>query len=137
MENENLKKRILELKTKAEDLLSKDYITGKDQMYELQSELQMIIRRIYPDYQKLEERLIGEEFYWDTDDIEDTKVLQEWFIRDLKLIIRGINTILSEDELFGIKDFTPLKEKNEEENETSIGLHPKNIFWRSKTKTSK
>lgn len=45
-----------------------------------------------------------------------------------KKLIKIIAILRNEEEIFGFDDFTPLKK----EKEWSVGVHPKNIFFRKK-----
>lgn len=132
MDLDKIKHSLIELKETLEKLLGNNFDTGKDEMYEIQSNLRMIIRRIYPNSQEVEKQFIGDKhFYWTGDEVS-SEARQKWFIRDVKEFIVVIDTILKEEEIFDLENFKPLKEKVE--TEWQVGSNKVGFFRKKKIK---
>ena len=120
-------KRLDEIKDELGRLRDSHYKTGRDKQYSLKSEARMIIRRVYPNYQEVERKLIS--CYFGVA-LDNEKLHQEEFITSLNDLTRTIEIMKSEFELFGFDDFTPVKEKIE--TEVQIGSGKLGGFWRKK-----
>lgn len=104
----DLKKELENLKIRGGgDSVSIDVIRDK---------VRMAIRRIYPDYEKVEKKIIPQTFLTGVPRIEET--------------IKAIDIILAEYQVFGFEDFTPQKEKIE--TEFQIGSEKIGAFLRRK-----
>ena len=128
MAQEELKKYLEGIRKRLTALLEKDFNEEKE-FIDLRSKLQMVIRRVYPNYEKVEKKWIEDFIIWN-DDGNSSQFRKESFLRDVNDLIIAVNTILEEDEIFGLKDFTPIKEK--EEKEYQIGSERFGGFFRKK-----
>jgi len=99
----NLKRKLQKLKNDLEGLKIEHH-THETQSHldDIDSELRMIIRRIYPEYEKVLYELLPCTY----NHCEDSSIYYKGRIDEM---IRAINTILSEKELFKLKDFAPIK----------------------------
>lgn len=131
MNEDFLKVELHHLQKEIDKLLRLEYSMSRDQIRDIYAKMDMIIRRIYPNYQEVRDSLIGTGiFHWDDDTFPNKELKQKWYIDDLKKILRGIDVIFSEKTIFGFEDFRP--EKDKKETEWKLGLSPKNIFIRGK-----
>jgi len=126
MAQEKLKEYLDDILKRLTALLDKDFNEEKEFM-DLRSKLQMVIRRVYPEYEKVEKKLICEHIFWNLDN-NPNEFRQKSFLSDVNELINAVNTILEEDKIFGLKDFKPIKEKTE--TEVKVGI--KDSFWRRK-----
>ena len=112
-ENKALKDILNKLDYELIQLQKKTFSEGRDVMYDIQSRLIMIIRRVYPKHKEVEEELLGDcYFYWDVGDTTQ-EYRQKTYEDDVKKYRRVVNNILSENQLFGLKEFEPIKKETE------------------------
>ncbi len=129
---EKIKQYLSDIKIELTKLEETNYGTGKSIFFDLKSKLTMAIRRIYPEYEKIEQKLIPQNtYYWNSGDTNPTNA-QKWFLDDVTKMKQSVNTIIEELEFFGT-NFEPLKQRTE--NEFKIGLK-EGISFRKKISTT-
>ncbi len=124
---EKVMSRLDEISGELEKLKSSNYTEGRKKEGELYNEINMFIRRIYPNYKEVERKLfsVGGVVASNSPELH-----QRDFLRDIDRLITAVNTIKREFETFGFDDFTPVKEKVE--TEYKVGSD-KIGFYRKKT----
>jgi hypothetical protein len=101
---EEIQNKLNDLQNKLQALRSKRYQDGQNEYESLILFIERIIDRLYPERQatELKKKLF---MSWGSGNTQKDYVIQ------IDLAIRVIDTIKGEDELFGLDDFKPLKEK--------------------------
>lgn len=101
---EEIQSKLNDLQNKLQELRSKRYQDGQNEYESLIQFIKRIIDRLYPEKQATE---LKKELFmsWGSENTQKDYVIH------IDLAIRVIGTIKAEDELFGLDDFKPLKEK--------------------------
>jgi hypothetical protein len=116
MDVNNIKFFLKELRDKLLPLKNLNHKEGEDELNRIKKQIKMTIRRIYPNPEKVEKSLFSS--LWVGTDVEE--YLQKDYLDDIEECVVAIETISTEIEVFGIDDFTPVKEKTE--TTTKVGL---------------
>lgn len=103
---EEIQSKLNDLQNKLQALRSKRYQDGQNEYESLIQFIERIIDRLYPERQatELKKQLF---IYWPC----GSGNTQTDYVTHIDLAIRVIGTIKAEDELLGLDDFKPLKEK--------------------------
>lgn len=132
MENQKIIDKLNELKNSLTDLKKIHHLKGADKFESDRDLIKRIIDRTYPekDAKELKDRLMYKT--WIISGNETDEYWQKFYLNKIDLVIRVIDTILKEYELFGFDDFKPIKEKVE--TEVQIGSNKVGFWRRKKTK---
>ena len=124
MDYEKIIDKLKEYKKQLEELRSQHHTKGRDNRILIHDKILMFIRRIYPNPKEIEKKF----FTFLVIGTDDDNYYQEQYLKMIKRDLGAIDMMTSELEIFGFKDFEPIKEKTE--TEVKVGL--KNSFWRRK-----
>lgn len=101
---EEIQSKLNDLQNKLQALRSKRYQDGQNEYESLIQFIERIIDRLYPERQATE---LKKQLFMSWPDGNTQTV----YVTHIDLAIRVIGTIKAEDELLGLDDFKPLKEK--------------------------
>gem|GEM_PF-3347652 len=101
---EEIQSKLNDLQKNLQALKSKNYRDGQNEYESIIQFIERIIDRIYPERQATELIKQLHPSWWGEDN-------QTAYLAYIDFAIRVIGTIKAEDELFGLDDFKPLKEK--------------------------